>query len=165
MEVDQKRVEQLESDMKKILLKIENLKQEFDRKKFELRYLTTPRPGVKSVRNPNHLDPVLNEYLHVPIYNIGNYRLEVNPRILYLDGVKLVSLTQKEVNLLVVLAANVNKFVERKIILKTVWHEVSYQNSRSMDVYVCKIRKLLSDDSRINIVNQHGYGFKLVISE
>jgi DNA-binding response OmpR family regulator len=165
MEVDKKRVEQLESDIKKILLKIENLKEEFDRKKLELRHITTPRPGHKSVRNPNHLDPILNEYLHVPIYNIGNYRLEVNPRILYLDGVKLFSLTQKEVNLLVVLAANVNNFVERKVILKTIWHEVSYQNSRSMDVYVCKARKLLSNDPKINIVNQHGYGFMLAISE
>jgi len=163
MEVDKKKVDQLESDMKKILLKIENLKVEFEKKKFELRFITTPRPGVKSVRNPNQIDPILLEYLHVPIYNIGNFRLDVNQRILYLDGVKLISLTQKEVNLLVVFAANENKFVDRKFILKAIWHEVSYQNSRSMDVYVCKIRKLLSDDPRISIVNQHGYGFKLVI--
>lgn len=165
MEDPNKKIEQLESEMKSILARIDELKIEYTRKKSEIRNLIVRKPERHAPRKPNYIDEVLNDYLHVPVYNIGNYRLEVNPRVLYLDGIKIVSLTQKEVNLLVVLAANINEFVERKFTLKTVWQEVNYQNSRSMDVYVCKLRKLLSDDPKISIVNQHGYGFKLVISQ
>lgn len=31
-----------------------------------------------------------------------------------------------------------------------------------MDVYITKLRKLLSDDPTVRIVNIHGYGYKLV---
>jgi DNA-binding response OmpR family regulator len=33
-----------------------------------------------------------------------------------------------------------------------------------MDVYIAKLRKYLKEDGRIEIVNIHGEGFRLVVS-
>ncbi|MDA7808572.1 DNA-binding response regulator, partial [Flavobacteriaceae bacterium] len=35
--------------------------------------------------------------------------------------------------------------------------------SRSMDVYIAKLRKYLSTDEKVQILNIHGEGFRLVI--
>jgi DNA-binding winged helix-turn-helix (wHTH) protein len=34
-----------------------------------------------------------------------------------------------------------------------------------MDVYLSKIRKLLKDDPKVQIITVHGEGFKLIVSE
>ncbi|MHB9141810.1 MAG: winged helix-turn-helix domain-containing protein, partial [Paludibacter sp.] len=38
----------------------------------------------------------------------------------------------------------------------------NYYNARSMDVYICKLRKLLQDDPDVIIINIHGKGYKLI---
>jgi len=176
METEINRVERLKSEIKELELKIIELKEIHSYKRGELRRLTAPKQEKKVyhkrlstertvIYNPSFIDPVLNTYLHVPVYNIGKYRFEVNSRMLFLNGQKTASLTQRETNLLVMLAANINVLLERNFVLKTIWQEANYLNSRSMDVYLCKVRKLLLADPNINIVNQHGSGFKLVISK
>ena len=57
---------------------------------------------------------------------------------------------------------NINKTVERSIALKKIWKDDSYFNARSMDVYIAKIRKYLSDEPSLKILTIHGEGFKLV---
>ena len=47
--------------------------------------------------------------------------------------------------------------------MKAIWGAEGYFISRSMDVYISKLRKLLSGDPRIEIQNIHGRGFKLVV--
>jgi two-component system, OmpR family, response regulator VicR len=34
-----------------------------------------------------------------------------------------------------------------------------------MDVYLSKIRKILKDDPRVQIITVHGEGFKLIVGE
>jgi DNA-binding response OmpR family regulator len=72
-------------------------------------------------------------------------------------------LTTKENDLLKLLASNKNGIVERNFALSAVWGDDSYFNGRSMDVYIAKLRKYLTFDSNIEIVNVHGKGFKLVV--
>lgn len=74
-----------------------------------------------------------------------------------------VKLTSKEAQLLKMLCERPNEVLERSEALKTIWHDDSYFNARSMDVYITKIRKFLKADPSLNIVNVHGVGFKLVI--
>jgi DNA-binding response OmpR family regulator len=62
-------------------------------------------------------------------------------------------------------AANVNVFLDRKVALRMIWKDDNYYNSRSMDVYICKLRKLLSADSNVHIINLHGKGYKLIAQE
>jgi DNA-binding response OmpR family regulator len=58
-----------------------------------------------------------------------------------------------------------NKLVNRSHALKHIWGDDSYFNARSMDVYLSKIRKLLRDDPKVQIITVHGEGFKLIVSE
>ena len=72
-------------------------------------------------------------------------------------------LTSKESELLKLLAQNLNQPVSRSFALKMVWGDDSYFNARSMDVYVTKLRKYLSEDPDVQLVNVHGEGFKLIV--
>ena len=60
---------------------------------------------------------------------------------------------------------NINKVLERNFALNQVWEDDNYFNARSMDVYITKLRKLLKDDPHLEILNIHGKGYKLIVSE
>ncbi len=95
-------------------------------------------------------------------YPIGNIDYEPTYRILHLkEGQK--KLTTKENQLLHLLIKNKNDILDRQATLRAIWGDDNYFNGRSMDVYIAKIRKLLKEDPRIEIMNVHGKGFKLVI--
>lgn len=56
-----------------------------------------------------------------------------------------------------------NNVLRREIALKTIWGENDYFMGRSMDVYITKLRKLLSEDQSVSIVNIHNTGFRLEV--
>ncbi|MBI5471755.1 MAG: response regulator transcription factor [Ignavibacteriae bacterium] len=72
-------------------------------------------------------------------------------------------LTGKESELLRLLCMNLNRTLERDVALKAIWGDDSYFNSRSMDVFISKLRKYLQRDPRVEIMSVHGRGFKLVV--
>jgi len=108
-------------------------------------------------------DDVLYKLLQVPYYIIGGYEVDVQKRLLTYKG-ETKKLTKKEMHLLILFASNTNSFLDRKYTLKTIWKDDSYYNARSMDVYICKLRKLLSDDPDVLIINIHGKGYRMVAS-
>ena len=94
--------------------------------------------------------------------SIGALAFDPHKSILYSStGEK--KLTTKENALLTLLARNVNEVLDRQAALRAVWGDDNYFNGRSMDVYIAKLRKLLSEDPAIEIMNIHGIGFKLII--
>lgn len=70
-------------------------------------------------------------------------------------------LTRKEAGILKLLAEQKNKVIERELIANMVWGDDSYFVGRSLDVFITKLRKYLSEDQAISITNVHGVGFKL----
>ena len=76
---------------------------------------------------------------------------------------KPVTLSPKEGKLLTLLLDNMNDLTTREEALVKIWNDDNYFTSRSMDVYVTKIRKYLSKDPKIKIDNIHGKGFKFSI--
>ncbi|MFC3879718.1 response regulator transcription factor [Algoriphagus namhaensis] len=97
-------------------------------------------------------------------YSFGDFVLHYDEQ--YLVGPKgKHKLTSKENELLRILAAELNKLVNRSHALKQIWGDDSYFNARSMDVYLSKIRKLLKDDPKVQIITVHGEGFKLIVTE
>ncbi|MFM1808778.1 MAG: hypothetical protein RLZZ382_3 [Bacteroidota bacterium] len=93
---------------------------------------------------------------------IGSLDFDPNKSILYSkDGEK--KLTTKENALLTLLVRNINEVLDRQATLRAIWGDDNYFNGRSMDVYIAKLRKLLSEDPNIEIMNIHGIGFKLII--
>lgn len=96
-------------------------------------------------------------------YKIGDYMFYPNTQLLKL-GNEEHKLTTKESDLLKLLCANKNTILDRNFALKTIWVDDNYFNARSMDVYIAKLRKYLKDDPRVQIINVHGKGFKLIES-
>ena len=93
---------------------------------------------------------------------IGSIRYEPEFRMLHLkDEVK--KLTTKENQLLKMLVKNQNEILDRHATLRAIWGDDNYFNGRSMDVYIAKLRKVLREDSNIEIMNVHGKGFKLIV--
>lgn len=98
------------------------------------------------------------------VYKIGKY--EFNPVSQELSiGENKRKLTAKESELLRLLCQNMNRVLERNFALRNIWREDSYFNARSMDVYITKLRKYLSEDPNVQLLNVHGKGFKLVVPE
>ncbi len=96
-------------------------------------------------------------------YKLGKYTFESNKQTLQI-GSKENKLTTKESDLLLLLCQHSNGVLDRNYALKKIWLDDTYFNARSMDVYITKLRKLLKDDSSIEIINVHGKGFKLLIN-
>lgn len=98
------------------------------------------------------------------IQTIGNIKYDPVSRVLHLKEEDR-KLTTKEGQLLNLLYKNRNDVLDRQAALRAIWGDDNYFNGRSMDVYIAKLRKLLKEDERIEILNIHGKGFKLIVHE
>lgn len=108
-------------------------------------------------RSPNY-----SEEKEKDIYKLGSYIFNYDKRTLSTKGSEQ-KLTSKETELLKLLCNNKNTLLERSFALTTIWKDESYFTSRSMDVYIAKLRSYLKKDPKIQITNVHGSGFKLII--
>jgi len=72
-------------------------------------------------------------------------------------------LSPKEAELLKLLCANLNQVVSRDLALTKIWNDNNYFTTRSMDVFIAKLRKYLKEDVAIEIINVHGNGFRLLV--
>ena len=97
-------------------------------------------------------------------FDLGGYHFNPRLRELTING-KVQVLSPKENELLKMLSEYKNDLLSREVALKKIWGSDTYFNGRSMDVYIAKLRKYLKEDSTIEIVNIHGNGFRLVVSE
>jgi len=105
---------------------------------------------------------IYDEKVETTDYQIGDFVFEYNHQRLNYKG-EVQKLTSKEADLLKLLCENINEVLDRRIALNRIWKDDSYFNARSMDVYITKLRKYLKRDSRIQIINVHGIGFKLLV--
>ncbi|MCR4811624.1 MAG: response regulator transcription factor [Bacteroidales bacterium] len=94
------------------------------------------------------------------IFNIGKFVFDHSRQTLTIDGDER-HLTSKECELLRLFALNFNQIVDRTTTLQKIWKTDSIFAARSMDVYITKLRKYLSADPSLQIINVHGVGFKL----
>lgn len=94
-------------------------------------------------------------------FKIGKFNFNSKLRILESGGNE-ITLSPKENALLQMLCEYKNDLLPRDVTLKRIWGSDTYFNGRSMDVYIAKLRKYLSEDEAVSIVNIHGNGFRLV---
>jgi len=95
------------------------------------------------------------------LYEFANFTLNSKLRILKYNDDKDVKLSPKENELLKLLLNYKNDLMPRELALIKIWNDDNYFTSRSMDVYIAKIRKYLQKDDRLEIENIHGEGFRL----
>lgn len=97
------------------------------------------------------------------LFKIGDFKFDTNARTLAHKNGETENLTPKEAELLKVFASNPNQFISRDGLLEKVWGESNYYNSRSMDVYIGKLRNKLAGDKDVKLMTVHWKGFKLAL--
>jgi DNA-binding response OmpR family regulator len=97
-------------------------------------------------------------------FKIGAFQFNSEKQLLQHNGIEQ-KLTTKESQLLRLLCVHQNDVLDRTFALKSIWQDDNYFNGRSMDVYIAILRKYLKDDPKVEIINIHGKGFKLLINQ
>lgn len=93
---------------------------------------------------------------------LGAYTYEVSTRVLTHSN-ETRKLSPKEGELMQLLCEYLNQVMPREKALKQIWGEDSYFTTRSMDVYITKLRKYLKHDAQLSITNVHSSGYKLSV--
>jgi DNA-binding response OmpR family regulator len=89
-------------------------------------------------------------------FDISNHHLK-SP-----EGIK--QLTHREAELLKLLCRNHDTILKRDEILMQVWGDDHYFASRSLDVFISRLRKMIKSDSSVKIENIHNVGYRLKTS-
>jgi len=95
-------------------------------------------------------------------FKIGAFDFNSKLRHLSYKGEEAQKLSPKESKLLKMLAVHKNDLMPRELALTKIWRDDNYFTSRSMDVYIAKLRKYLKLDENVEILNIHGEGFRLL---
>jgi two-component system, OmpR family, response regulator len=96
-------------------------------------------------------------------FKIGDYIFNHKLRYLEWSGEKQ-PLSPREAALLKMLCQHINNITPRSETLIKIWHEDNYFTTRSMDVFIARLRKYLKNDPKVEIANIHGNGFILKLN-
>jgi len=155
------KIKQAQPDVPLIFLTAKSLKEDIVRglKIGADDYITKPfDPEVLILRINNILKRV---------YSSTNDEYKVSSTVLNYNTLELTcgqtkeKLTLKEAQLLKYFIINKNKILAREDILTEIWGEDDYFLGRSMDVFISRLRKYVSEDKYIDIRTVRGTGFIL----
>lgn len=114
---------------------------------------------VKSLVNRAYIE---QEVKNKESFEIGNYAFDsITQKLIY--GGNEQELSHRESEILKRLCLNRNDVVNTQDILMELWGDDSFFNTKSLHVFITKLRHRLSLDNRIRIVNVRGIGYKLVV--
>ena len=122
------------------------------KRKAQCTFLMKMRGGTKTQKETSH-------------YKLGKYTLDADHATLRNDDTnEAQTITQREAQILQLLAENKNNVVRREAILSRFWNtEDDYFASRSLDVFVNKLRKLLADEPKVELKTVRGVGLQLIV--
>lgn len=98
-------------------------------------------------------------------FKIGDFDFNSKLRHLSFKNEEPAKLSPKENELLKMLILHENDVMPRELALTKIWRDDNYFTSRSMDVYIAKLRKYLQKDDNVEILNVHGHGFRLELKK
>ncbi|MBQ8291910.1 MAG: response regulator transcription factor [Clostridia bacterium] len=93
---------------------------------------------------------------------VGNFKMNVEERTATVDG-REISLTVREFDLLFKLLSYPKKTFTRSALMDEFWDYDSSATSRTVDVYMAKIREKTAACTGFDIVTVHGLGYKAVL--
>ena len=123
--------------MEELIIRIQNLLQ-----------LVNLKPKEKSANN---------------FINLGQFSFFPKKFELQLNG-ESRKLSNRETQLLLILAQHKNNPIDRRKILKEVWGDDSFFNSRNLDVYITKLRDYLKPDPHVQIITLKGVGYQFLVN-
>jgi DNA-binding response OmpR family regulator len=100
---------------------------------------------------------IVNESFSFGVFTFSPINLRLSS-----DGL-IQNLTHRESLLLEFLLKHRNGVVKREEILKEVWGNDHFFSSRSMDVFISRLRKMLKPDPTVKIESIHNIGYRLLI--
>ncbi|PZR29004.1 MAG: DNA-binding response regulator [Citrobacter freundii] len=92
---------------------------------------------------------------------IGKYQFDPVKQQLMIN-LRVQTLTAREAELLWLLYENRQQLNSKKTLLEKIWGDDNFFNSRTLDVFITKLRKHLQEDPGVQIINVRGVGYKLV---
>ena len=95
------------------------------------------------------------------IYKLGSFTLNASTQELANDSSRF-QLSYKEVELLKRLCEAKSTVVDRQVLLTELWGSDNVFNSKTMNVYINRLRNYLNSDKSIEILTIRGYGYKLI---
>ena len=116
---------------------------------------------IKAILKRNKLTSIIDA--EETEFNFGSFYFNSRLRQLKYKDELAVKLSPKENMLLKLLLVHINDLMPRELALTRIWHDDNYFTSRSMDVYIAKLRKQLQKDPKVSINNIHGEGFRLIV--
>ena len=105
-----------------------------------------------------------NSHNETPYIAISKYRLYTSSQKMEFEK-QVIELSDKEFKILMLLIHHKNETIERQAIQKEVWEDDGVIVGRSLDVFISKLRKKLSQDPNIEIKNVHGKGYRLIVGK
>ena len=98
------------------------------------------------------------------IFTIGKYSFDPTQHMLIFEN-EQHNLTAKESKILEMLCREKGKVVSRENILNEIWGNSDFYSSRSLDVFITKLRKYLSKDTDISLNVLKGVGICLKVQQ
>jgi DNA-binding response OmpR family regulator len=95
-------------------------------------------------------------------FSIGDYVFDSVKQTLTIYGEKQL-LSARESEILKRLCESQSQVLSMKGVLLDLWGDDSFFNSRSLHVFITKLRHKLSKDASISILNVRGIGYKLIV--
>lgn len=95
-------------------------------------------------------------------FSIGNYKFNsITQMLSFLDTQE--ELSHRESEILKRFCQNQNNVVETQSLLLDLWGDDSFFNTKSLHVFITKLRHKLNKDESIKIINVRGIGYKLIV--
>jgi two-component system alkaline phosphatase synthesis response regulator PhoP len=113
------------------------------------------------VRKEIESKPLKEEY----IFDELKLSVDEEKHEVYLD-IKTISLNPKEFQTLAVLLRNINNLTKRSDLIKLVWGENYFGDTRTLDVHIRRIREKMSykNFGKTYVKTVHGLGYKIIDS-
>jgi len=119
--------------------------------------------GLLFSRNGRGSKSKIIKNINENIIRLGNILFHTDKQYLIINGIE-IELTAKENKLLLIFATAPNILIERARLQKEIWEDDGVIVGRSLDMFISKLRKKLADDPNIQLINIHGKGYILKVT-
>lgn len=114
------------------------------------------------VRVNNQLRTSGNGQVKEEIRELGKYKVSTT-RYELISPTQTHKLSAREMEILSILINTTNAVVQRRDLLMKVWGDDSFFNSRTLDVYIRRLRSLFAEDPAIELVTLKGKGYLFLV--
>ncbi|MCW3807569.1 response regulator transcription factor [Plebeiibacterium marinum] len=112
---------------------------------------------IHSLGSNENTNKIAIDEIHIGKYKYYPHRYELHAPN------KIIKLSNREGELLQIMAGKGSQIIERKHLLMKIWGDDSFFNSRNLDVYIKKLRNYFKEDPNIEIQTLRGKGYLFLV--